>query len=58
MPDPETTCNLFESYSEDNTKDCSLFTFNWICPGRKEVKQAEISGDNAGEEQKYRHIVL
>nr|SVE69792.1 EOG090X05VD [Eubosmina coregoni] len=52
VPDPETTCNLFESYSEDNTKDCSLFTFNWICPGRKEVKQAEISGDNAGEEQK------
>ena len=57
VPDPATTIELFESYTEDSTKECSLFTFDWVCPGRKEIKPAETSGDTVGEEQKYWHFI-
>jgi hypothetical protein len=40
---------------EDSSKECSLFTLDWVCPGRKEIKSAETSRDAGGEEQKYLH---
>jgi hypothetical protein len=41
---------------EDSSKECSLFTLDWVCPGRKEIKTTETSGDAGGEEQKYKCV--